>query len=305
MPTKIQWADETWNPITGCSKISDGCKNCYAERMAKRLAGRFGYPADEPFRPTLHPDRLNDPRKWKKHRRVFVCSMSDLFHEEVPNEWRIKVFNAMATDIFLPCKHTYLILTKRPENMKRFFDLNTKVGDPVPWPNVWLGVTAENQEQYDKRIPLLLQIPAAVRFVSIEPMLGPIDVKKWLFHDDCDHYDCDGDCPVGLNPPFAGIDWVICGGESGPGARPVHPDWVRSLRDQCQAAGVPFFFKQWGEWITKDKSRPNDEIWPSFKKSHCWNPKLSGMYKRDWAYCVGKKAAGRLLDGREWSEYPK
>lgn len=255
--TKIEWTEYSWNPVTGCTSASEGCQNCYAKRMANRLRGRYGYPAD-PFRVTLHPEKLEEPLKWKKPRRVFVCSMGDLFHEQVPDEYIAKVWEVMNN----ASQHTFLVLTKRPQRMKDFLArLGWYIHDRDGYPmeavldeggkctvkNVWLGVTAENQQRADERIPILLQIPAAVRFVSIEPMLGPVVIpEEWP-------------------------DWIICGGETGPGARPIHPDWVRSLRDQCQAAGTPFFFKSWGEWAEHN---------------------------------VGKKKAGRLLDGRTWDEIP-
>ena len=256
--TRIEWAEVVWNPVSGCTPISEGCQNCYAKRMATRLKGRYGYPEDEPFKVTLHPEKLKEPLKWKKPRRVFVCSMGDLFHEQVPDEYIAKVWEVMNN----ASQHTFLVLTKRPQRMKDFLarlgwythdrEVNPAEavldeGGKYTLKNVWLGVTAENQQRADERIPILLQIPAAVRFVSIEPMLGPVVIpEEWP-------------------------DWVICGGETGPGARPIHPDWVRSLRDQCQAAGTPFFFKSWGEWAE---------------------------------HKVGKKKAGRLLDGRTWDEIP-
>jgi protein gp37 len=239
MPTKIEWvknADgtkgETWNPISGCSPISAGCKNCYARRMSKRLAGRFGYPpAPHNFDVTFHPGKLNRPLHWKKPRRIFVCSMSDLFHPLVDSRDRHKVFCVME----MCRRHTFQILTKRPEIMAQFIRLYAKFN---LWPlsNVWLGITGEDQEQLDKRVPVLLQIPAAVRFVSIEPMLGNIFLHHaWL-------YDYVYDRRIGTF-----LDWIIAGAETGPGKRPMKLDWARSVRDQCQQAGVPFFFKRDGE----------------------------------------------------------
>lgn len=251
--TKIEWTEYSWNPVTGCTPISEGCQNCYAKRMANRLRGRCGYPADEPFRVTLHPEKLDEPLKWEKPRRVFVCSMGDLFHEDVPDEFIEKVFDVMAT----VSRHTFIVLTKRPRRLLEFVKWQThETGEGyLNEGNVWLGVTAENQQRADERIPILLQIPAAVRFVSVEPMLGPVDLSKWLggtwYCETCEcivdpefvpfseiHYPCENYLDF-----IPGIDWVICGGETGPGARPMHPDWVRSLKDQCQEAGVPFFLK--------------------------------------------------------------
>ena len=246
--TKIEWAERTWNPVTGCTPISEGCQNCYAERMSKRLAGRAGYPAEEPFQVTLHPDRLEEPLRWRKARKVFVCSMSDLFHDDVPDDFIEKVFNVMdrcgaehnATG---NRGHIFMVLTKRPHRMKAFVDRwwrSFQAHGVEPYmERIWLGVTAENQDQADKRIPILLQIPAAVKFVSVEPMLGRLTLDDYINA----YYP---------GPLGDGISWVICGGETGPGARPMHPDWVRSLRDQCEEAGVPFFFKQWGEWAQMD-----------------------------------------------------
>lgn len=277
MPTKIEWTDETWSPITGCTPISEGCQNCYAKRMATRLKGRYGYDKDNPFKVTLHPDRLDQPLKWKKPRMIFVCSMGDLFHEDVPDEWILRVFNTIrkcSPGVGDYPVHTFLILTKRPERMRNVImrmrfnrDKNPmmyldKEGDLTGYPmgqrikNVWLGVTAENQQRADARIPILLQTPAAVRFVSVEPMLGPVDLNRWL-RPSCSL--CKGSMSIDASPYSGGkpcprciddqgcdpdrLHWVICGGESGPDARPMHPDWVRSLRDQCKEAEVPFFLK--------------------------------------------------------------
>ena len=225
---------ETWNPITGCTKISPACQNCYAERMAKRLAGRYGYPEDDPFRPgTFHPDKI-DINMFSPGKLVFVCSMADLFHEAVNirGEEMRSIFRVMAAHQ----DNTFLLLTKRPERMAEC--IKYLYGDDFPeiMPHVWCGTTVENQEWADKRIPHLLQIPASVRFVSVEPMLGVITLSWYL-----------GELPplIGGNDiPSKGLDWVICGGETGPGSRPMHPDWARSLRDQCAAAGVSFFMKQ-------------------------------------------------------------
>jgi protein gp37 len=290
--TKIEWADATWNPVRGCEKVSEGCRNCYAARMAARFSGE-GQPYEGLAEMTPHgprwtgdvqlvPEVLDQPLKWRKPRRIFVNSMSDLFHEDVPDEFIARVWTIMAS-----CReHTFQILTKRPRRMMEWVNrvkdwegYKTHNGEPPaayggngiivggnewPLPNVWLGVSVENQKVADERIPLLLQTPAAVRFLSCEPLLGPVDLSSYLG----DLYYCDNPrhgqlCPDGIlrdgsailcryckRPVdvFKMIDWVIVGGESGPGARPMHPDWVRGIRDQCVAAGVPFFFKQWGEW---------------------------------------------------------
>jgi len=269
--TKIEWCKnkdgsqgKTWNPVTGCTKISPGCQNCYAERVSKRLRGRCGYPAEDPFRVTLHPERLEEPLRWRKPSKIFVCSMGDLFHEAVPDDFIARVWHTMA----ISQEHVFQILTKRPDRMAKWIDrvgdyqgYKTHNGEPHkadggsgivvgfrkwPLPNVWLGVTVENQEQADKRIPILLQITAAVRFVSVEPMLGPVDLFSNDYLGGCIN------CEVCLDNPETfinrtqdrKIDWVICGSESGPNRRPANIEWIRSLENQCVAAGVPFFLKQ-------------------------------------------------------------
>ncbi len=246
--SKIQWTEKVWNPVTGCSKISPGCQNCYAERMSKRLAGRFGYPKDKPFRITLHPDRLDEPLKWRKPSRIFVCSMGDLFHSYVSWNFTYKVFEMM----LLADRHTFIVLTKRSNNMSVtmpniWYHLQRNYPEKTfPLKNVWLGVTAENQEQADKRIPILLQIPAAVRFVSIEPMLGPINLwqcqKERLKQCEpvADDF-CNG-CTHSI--PIENLDWVIVGAESGPKRRYCDPNNMIKVVEQCKEAGVPVFVKQ-------------------------------------------------------------
>lgn len=299
--TKISWCDKVWNPITGCSFVSDGCRNCYARRMAYRLKGRYGYPTDDPFRVTFHPDRLDEPLHWKKSSRIFVCSMGDLFHEDVLESNLTEIF----TIIGLFCiDHTFLILTKRPERMKNFVDDWIADNLPIPtagkkctqgikWPipNVWLGVSIEDQKTADERIPILLQIPAGKKFVSCEPLLEEIDLIK---ASECNY-------PNEMKKLGIGLDWVICGGETGPGARPFHPDWVRSLRDQCQAAGVPFFFKSWGEWLPVGE-KPASEFKPigkndALERFHLWEDDNKNVSMK-----IGHKASGRLLDGKIWEE---
>lgn len=194
--TKIEWADVVWNPITGCTPISEGCQNCYARRIAYRLKGRFGYPENDPFRVTFHGERLEEPLKWKKSRRIFVCSMGDLFHENIPFEWINDIFGI----IMMVPQHVFMLLTKRPERALEyhqyseyeFTDGSGKLETSNwEWPvNIWLGVTAENQKRADERIPVLLQIPASERFVSIEPMLGPIDLLNYLGLPICNTCSC-------------------------------------------------------------------------------------------------------------------
>jgi len=263
--TKIEWVrnddgsqGETWNPVTGCTKVSEGCRNCYAERMARRLAGRCGYPeAPHQFDVTLHLDKLDLPLRWKKPRMIFVVSMGDLFHKDVPNGLIFDVWDRMARTP----QHTYQILTKRPDRMAWAVNRIDQIRNPAftwPLPNVWLGTSVENQAAADGRIPLLLQTPAAVRFVSAEPLLGAVDLLQ------CGAVESDavgGVQGAGYREfertleTFVrnNIDWVICGGESGPGARPMHPGWARGLRDQCQQAGVPVFVKQMGTVWAKNQ----------------------------------------------------
>lgn len=208
----IEWTDATWNPITGCTKISPGCKNCYAERLAVRLRAMGNPRYRNGFAVTLHDDQLTLPLRWKRPRRIFVNSMSDLFHESVPERFIRQIFEVM---LAAP-QHVFQVLTKRSERL-------ASLASSLPWgPNVWQGVSVENS-LYTSRIRDLQSVPALVRFLSIEPLLGPIP-----------------------NLPLTRIDWVIVGGESGGGRRQMDPDWARQIRDQCLAAGVPFFFKQWG-----------------------------------------------------------
>jgi protein gp37 len=307
MSTKIEWTDQTWNPTTGCNKISAGCKNCYAEPMHKRLKGmgQPKYQTDFNKGVQTWEDELLKPLKWKKPRKVFVNSMSDLFHEDVPFFFIDKVFAIMA----LTPQHTYQVLTKRADRMSEYFsqllkqsnrvksfNIFTGLTDEVefPLPNVWLGTSVENQEQADKRIPHLLSVPAAVRFLSCEPLLGRVDLKN-IKGNAGSYYQVLEPVLNAGDSSRPSIDWVIAGGESGHDARPMHPDWVRSLRDQCQAAGVPFFFKQWGEWMPIGTTDGLQQL-------------PFGNYNIDTKFGfskVGKKAAGRMLDGREWNKYPK
>lgn len=310
--TKIEWADATWNPVTGCTKVSEGCDHCYAATIAHRFAGTRAYPNG--FEVTLRPERLDQPLRWKRPRRIFVNSMSDLFHKDVPDEYIARVFAVMA----LAQQHTFQVLTKRPGRMRSFVQDNCRCGrhgamahlrsammwavsqanaDRIPgvpddaeqriqraeWPlpNVWLGTSVESQKWADVRIPQLLATPAVVRFLSCEPLLGPVELRSLLPWQET------GEAHQ-THP-----DWVIVGGESGPKARPMHPEWARSLRDQCTAAGVAFHFKQWGEWVTEDQS-PEDITLPG----------MSREYFGEDFYKVGKRAAGRELGGRTWDEYP-
>jgi protein gp37 len=210
--SSIEWTEMTWNPVTGCSKVSEGCRHCYAERLARRLQAMGNPRYAHGFRVTLHEDLLDLPKQWRRSRRIFVNSMSDLFHEDVPEEFLRRVFDTM---VACP-QHTFQVLTKRSRRLR---DLAGR----LPWPqNVWMGVSVED-ERVVHRIDDLRQVPAAVRFLSCEPLLGPLD-----------HLD------------LRGISWVIVGGESGPGARPMRMEWVEAILKQCRKAQVAFFFKQWG-----------------------------------------------------------
>lgn len=352
--TEIAWCDATWNPTSGCTRVSEGCRHCYIDRTPPfRMNGRKFVHGTTGVQ--LHPDRLAQPLKWKTPRRIFVNSLSDLFHEDVPDAFIDRVFAVMG----LAHQHTFQILTKRPERMRTWFRwVESKRGDltvalvkkggawpkvdeysaesvlcaycardvlePLakitwaawPLPNVWLGVSIEDQETADKRIPLLLQTTAAVRFVSAEPLLGPVDLAAYLQRDfvagETRPPNAIGGTPYKVARLGAAIDWTIVGGESGPGARPMHPDWARSIRDQCQAAGVPFFFKQWGEWAAMSQM-PDGET-PGCSDYHRHAPSVvlhpDGQQNRTYPkgamtmLKVGKKLAGSMLDGREWKEWP-
>jgi protein gp37 len=280
--TGIEWTDATWNPVTGCTKVSQGCKHCYAERIFARP-----YPGRAFTDVRCHEDRLDVPLRWKRPRRIFVNSMSDLFHEDVPDAFLARVW-----DVMVRCpQHSFQVLTKRPERMARalgpsgigFYACDGPV--PRPQPNIWLGVSVEDQATADERVPLLLRTPAAVRFLSCEPLLGPIDLT--------------GLKATPGNGFVNRLHWVIVGGESGPKARPMHPQWARTIRDQCVKAGIPFLFKQWGEWA------PTGAIVPSHAVMD------DTVYLTDpvtrLAVSVtnhGKRKAGRTLDGRTWEQYP-
>lgn len=238
--SSIEWTEKTWNPVRGCVKISAGCKHCYAETFAERWRGVPGHPYEQGFDLRLVPEKLEEPLHWKKPAKIFVNSMSDLFQDGVPDEFIHRVFNTM----FLASAsnrngHTFQILTKRPERMLEWARKWTdSQGEPLgpQCPRIWWGVSVEDQEQADERIPLLLQTPAAVRWISAEPLLGPLDIDWCLKRVPA----------VNRNPQDARLDQVVVGGESGPGARPFDLAWARSLRDQCHAAGTPFFMKQLG-----------------------------------------------------------
>ena len=349
--TKIEWTDATWNPVTGCTKVSPGCDHCYAETIAHRFAGTKAYP--DGFQVTLRPERLDQPLRWRGSKRVFVNSMSDLFHDDVPDEYIGSVFEVMAK----APQHTFQILTKRPGRMRSLLKRWAAQGTaedwagpgtavfrradkvwvgPIRWPlpNVWLGVSAEDQRWADVRIPVLLDTPAVVRFVSAEPLLGALDLRRWLtppamvcgWNPNASLADEQAMAAViraavqkaardrgDVEPAF--LDWVIVGGESGYGARPMHPAWVRSLRDQCVHEGIAFHFKQWGEWRwareaeDREYEREHGDLFPNSR----WEVlSAAGEVRGDnvpqagdsVVQRVGKRAAGRELDGRTWDEFP-
>ncbi|WP_341989799.1 phage Gp37/Gp68 family protein [Azorhizobium sp. AG788] len=347
--SNIEWTEATWNPIVGCSIVSPGCSNCYAMKMARRIeamqpgshyAGTTQVVNGNAVwtgKVALAPEHiLTQPLRWCRPRKIFVNSMGDLFHESVPDEWIDRVFAVMA----LAPQHTFQVLTKRSARMRAYCsevrETWCRSGSPIsgsdriheaalsitgkewleatpgqwPLPNVKLGVSAEDQRRADERVPDLLETPAAVRFVSAEPLLGPINFARisprtfaayansltgvWQW----------GGGPSRVETP--GLDWIIGGGESGPSARPMHPDWVRAIRDQCAAADVPFFFKQWGEWappsvltydtLTNCRLQARAEANPSLV--HVFPDGLN-MGR------IGKRAAGRLLDGIEHNAMPE
>lgn len=320
--THIEWTDATWNPLAGCSLVSPGCTNCYAMRDAHRLANNPSPKVSAKYEGTtrlvkgkpvwtgrvnLADDAtLTQPLRWSRPRRIFVNSMSDLFHEDVPDEWIDRIFAVMA----LCPQHQFQVLTKRaarmreymtdPATMANIYELmaNMAFGKAAkaelsalgswPLPNVWLGVSAEDQTRADERIPLLLETPAAIRWISAEPLLGGLDLLPWLDR----------------------LDWVVVGGESGPGARPMHPDWVHYIRRQCTATATPFLFKQWGAWVpsTPEKASGNPRSGWRCLAAHPHVPRAKELYPDTGAAFVehvGKKAAGRLLDGVEHNGYPE
>jgi protein gp37 len=322
--TGIEWADSTWNPTTGCTHLSEGCDGCYAASLASgrlsHVPAYAGLAENGRFNGTVRllPERLDQPLRWTRPRMIFVDSMSDLFHDAIPDEYLARVFAVMAA----APRHTFQVLTKRPARMRSLMtsgDFRELVRDAKgdhrtdgswaptqlvwPLPNVWLGTSVENQKWADIRIPALLETRAAVRFLSCEPLLGPVDLLPYLKHQ-CDCPDAPArhtrQSEYGPRP-----DWVIVGGESGPSARPMHPSWARSLRDQCAAVGVAYHFKQWGEWAPGRifggpdwrvaMIGPNGEPW---ENDTIPTPAWATVYRK------GKKAAGRMLDGRTWDEYP-
>lgn len=342
----IEWTDLTWNPVTGCDRVSAGCDHCYALTLAKRLkamearridlgqldAGQAKYQVDgDPrtsgpgFGVTTHPDVLTAPLRWPGGRTVFVNSMGDLFHDQVPDRFIAAVFAVMA----MTPQHTYQLLTKRHARMRSLLSSATfrhqvaeegrthLIGCQQDWlavgamlggqplPNVWLGVSVEDQATANLRIPALLETPAAVRFVSAEPLLGPIDLTAVQRRPGGPRLDTlSGE--VRKAAPGR-LDWVIVGGESGAGARPMHPDWPRSLRDQCQRHGVPFFFKQWGDWAPEAVCATERGAGTALYIEHDGSARPAAVGARGHAVTMqrnGKHCTGRRLDGQIWDQLP-
>lgn len=296
--SNIEWTNHTWNPWQGCRPVSPGCDNCYMYREKEKFK-------QDPSKVIRSSEKtFNQPLKWADPAKVFVCSWSDFFIEDA-DEWRDDAWEIMRKTPHI----TYLLLTKRPENIEERL--------PADWPleNVWLGVTAENQEMADKRIPFLLRLPAAVRFISVGPMIDEVDLRHYIGLDgingDSDFAEENGwgysDWSGGFlgtsDPtydPQPGIHWIICEGESGPDARPIHPEWVRSLRDQCLNYEIPFFFKQWGEWA------PLGDKY-GLSKDHAFHKKLSfsGSIGMEAVFKIGKKRSGNWLDDQKWEQFPE
>jgi protein gp37 len=304
--SKIEWLylpgykPETWNYFSGCSHISAGCNHCWAEGMSKRMSGRYGYPIENPFKPTIHPDKLMEPYTWKQPRMVFVTSMGDTFHEDFSFDEIHKMFDVMEAEENQ--KHLFLVLTKRARRMQMFFRDRFERNNGKVAENIWAGVSIESQKQANKRLFYLMMTNAQKLFVSAEPLLEPID-----FNIVYDNY-----LPINTLTGIYGkrkdhqgpkLDWVIVGGESGPHARPMHPDWVRSIRDQCAQTNTPFFFKQWGAWAPtnlKNAWKPNQQVVCSDGKTYAMTLNKSAVVMEK----VGKKAAGRVLDSEVYQQYP-
>ena len=313
--SKIEWTHHTFSPWRGCTKISPACDNCYAEA----LNNRAGWNVWGPHADRVRQKTWRDPVKWNKalegtgrRERVFCASIADVFdnHKSIQQEWR--------DDLWQLIKETpnldWLLLTKRPQNIKKYLPFDWRDG----YENVWLGTTVENQEEANRRIPHLLDVPAKVHFLSCEPLLGPVylhDIVKRIDACTTEHFDCLDEMEAAAFRTHS-ISWVIAGGESGKDARPSHPDWFRSLRDQCAAANVPFLFKQWGEWgpdeyagfgpdpVMEGKIRCavfDDNTWHQYKDGF---HKHSGKEAGEWVFRFGKKAGGRMLDGVIHDGYP-
>jgi protein gp37 len=289
--TKIEWCDHTWNLVHGCTKISPACSNCYAETISKRYGHKIW--GKDSNRLTFGSKYWQQPLSWNKkslkdgmRRKVFCSSMADIFEDHpTVNQERLKLWPLIKSTEGLD----WLLLTKRAENIKWMLPSDWNDG----YPNVWLGVTAETEEYVSERIPLLQQVNAVVRFVSAEPLLGPINLEPYLNSKVIKLETCDGAISSAYYPA---IDWIIAGGESGPKARPTHPDWIRSLRSQCIKSNIPFFFKQWGTWSPYAPMKRSVKV-------HVFEPTSVSKYQQ--MFRAGKKQSGRLLDGRTWEQYPQ
>ena len=307
--SKIEWTDATWNPITGCAVVSPGCTNCYAMKLAggrlKNHASRAGLTSESNSGPVWNGSVrwnqywLDQPLRWTKPRMIFVCAHGDLFYEQVPTGWIDRVFAVMA----LAPHHTFQVLTKRPMRARNYLQndprdsINATAAELMHWdkmptvdwplPNVWLGTSVEDQVRADIRLQFLRSAPAAVRWISAEPLLGRVDLKEHI----------------------SWIDWVVAGGESGPGARPMHPIWARSLRDQCAMSGTPFHFKQWGDWVPDQPRNPENfrEVRSVRPVEHARHGEVGSETwpANEWMARVGKRRAGRILDGETWDEMPE
>ena len=343
--THIEWTDATWNPITGCSVVSPGCTNCYAMKLAgTRLAhheSRAGLTRETKGGPVwtgevrFNEQWLDQPLRWKKPRMIFVCAHGDLFAENVPDAWIDQVFAVMA----LAPQHTFQVLTKRAKRMREYLsyvsqtpsrrtsiyalaarmmrddDPRKRTAPPnLPLPNVWLGVSVEDQKRADERIPDLLATPAAVRWISAEPLLGPVSLDDIAIPRPELCASVIWSALRGWGGAPSRINWVVVGGESGPGARPMHPDWARSIRDQCAQANVPFLFKQWGNWLPVLDRDNDDPDWRSGytdlrEQNRAIINLAGGMgFHGERVHVVenvGKARAGRLLDGVEHNGFPE
>lgn len=318
--SKIEWTHHTFNPWIGCQKVGPGCDHCYAEAMMDARLGRVEW-GPHGVRQRTSPANWSQPLKWDRdaaaageRRRVFCASLADVFdnHPSILPEWRADLWELIGRTPNLD----WLLLTKRPGNIAKMLPKTERApwGELWPWSNVWLGCTVVNQDEADRDIPKLLAVPARVRFLSMEPLLGPVDIVQ--------SYTTTASLNVlfarlqrGERDPRGALHLVIVGGESGPGARPMHPDWARSLRDQCQAAGVAFFFKQWGEWESSlDRDRDDPDWRANYSTNYVDRGKSkwlnlaggSGFHGERFHVMrrVGKARAGRLLDGRTWDQMP-
>lgn len=316
--TSIEWADATWNPITGCSVHSPGCTNCYAMRLAggrlRNHPSRIGLTKASTAGPVWNgqlrwnEDWLKDPLKWKTPSRIFVCAHSDLFHDAVTLRWQDRIFAVMAICAVEGRQHRFQVLTKRSSNQRHYFNrlrersrdiaeeaylmgMPAELGSAImnllekgPLPNVWAGVSIEDQRRGDERAADLRHTEAALRWLSMEPLIGGVNVMPWLSF----------------------VDWVVVGGESGRGARPMHPAWARAIRNQCEAAGVPFLFKQWGTW-SPARFASQKEMVMFRPDGSLYNPREpDGFLERDMVamYKAPKKQTGRLLDGKQHDGMP-